>query len=141
MNTPQLTLLLQIAGLLHLGLIGAGALMPRVVHLRSHLAPLPPFIRRLFWVYYSFIGLCLVSFGTLTILFAPVLAAGGGLARAVCVFLTLFWTLRLTAATFVFDVRPYLTNSYWRLGYHATNVVFAFLPVVYAWAAWAGGRV
>jgi hypothetical protein len=30
--------------------------MPRVVHLRDHLRPLPIFIRRLFWVYYAFIG-------------------------------------------------------------------------------------
>jgi hypothetical protein len=140
MNTNQLTLMLQIAGVLHIGLIAAGALMPRAVNLRANLAPLPTFIRRLFWVYYTFIGLCLVSFGALTILFAPTLAAGGGLARAVCVFLALFWTVRLVAATFVFDVRPYLTNTFWRLGYQATNVVFAFLPVAYAWVAWKGGR-
>ena len=65
---------------------------------------------------------------------------GGGLARALCVFLALFWTIRLIAATFVFDVRPYLTNNLWRLGYHATNIVFIYLPVVYAWTAWQGGQ-
>src|SRR5581483_3884306 len=132
MKAINLTVLLQIAGLLHLGLICAGAMMPRAVNLRENLAGLPPFIRRLFWVYYSFIGLCLVSFGTITVLFAPVLAGGTGLARATCLFLALFWTIRLVAATFVFDVRPYLTNGCWRLGYHATNVVFIYLPVVYA---------
>jgi len=140
MKTIELTTLLQIAGLLHLGLICAGAMMPRAVNLRENLAGLPPFIRRLFWVYYSFIGLCLVSFGAMTVIFAPVLAAGSGLARAICLFLAVFWMLRLVAATFVFDVRPYLTNGMWRLGYHATNIVFIYLPVVYAWAAWKGGR-
>ncbi len=135
----HLTLLLQIAGLMHLGLICAGALMPRAVNLKPNLAGLPPFIRRLFWVYYSFIGLCLVSFGLMTFTFAGTLAAGGGLARALCLFLALFWTIRLVAATFIFDVRPYLTNHFWRLGYHATNIVFVYLPVVYAWAAWEGG--
>jgi len=44
------------------------------------------------------------------------------------------------AATFVFDLGPYLTNNYRRIGYHATNVVFVYLPIVYAWAAWKGGR-
>ena len=141
MKTISLTLLLQIAGVLHLGLICAGALMPRVVNLRSHLAPLPEFIRRLFWVYYVFIGLCLVSFEVLTVSFAETLAAGGSLARAVCGFLAVFWTLRLIAATFVFDVRPYLTNAFWRLGYHATNIAFIYLPVVYGWAAWRGGAL
>jgi len=136
----HLILLLQFAGLMHLGLVCAGALMPRAVNLRNNLAALPPFIRRLFWVYYTFIGLCLVSFGVMTFTFAGTLAAGGGLARALCIFLALFWTIRLVAATFVFDVRPYLTNNLWRLGYHATNIVFIYLPVVYAWVAWKGGR-
>src|SRR5436190_8267372 len=108
MKTPNLTLALQIAGILHLGLICAGAMMPGVVGMRSNLAALPPFIRQLFWVYYSFIGLCLVSFGMITVALAPALAAGGSLARALCIFLAVFWTRRLIAATFIFDMRPYL---------------------------------
>ncbi len=140
MKTPNLTLLLQIAGVLHLGLICAGALMPRAVNLRANIAPLPPFIRRLFWVYYSFIGLCLVSFGLITVVFAQTLAAGGGLARAICIFLALFWAIRLIAAAFVLNVSPYLKNSFWRAGYQATNIAFIYLPVVYAWVAWKGGK-
>ena len=57
----KLTALLQLAGLLHLGLTLAGATMPRVVGLRAHVATLPEFVRRLFWVYYGFIGLCLTT--------------------------------------------------------------------------------
>jgi len=141
MKTWSLIHLLQIAGALHVGLICAGAMMPRAVHLREHLSPLPEFIRRLFWVYYLFIGLCLVSFGALTVAFAPALASGAALARAICVFLTAFWTLRLVAATFLFDMRPYLTNSWFRLGYHATNLAFIYLPVVYALAACKGATL
>lgn len=140
MKTIELTTLLQVAGLLHLGLICAGAMMPRAVNLRENIAGLPPFIRRLFWVYYSFIGLCLVSFGTITVMFASTLAGGSDLARAMCLFFAAFWTVRLIAATFVFDVRPYLTNGFWRLGYHATNIVFLYLPVVYVYAALKGIR-
>jgi len=136
-----LTLALEIAGLLHLGLICAGAMMPGVVGLRSHLATLPPFVRQLFWVYYLFIGLCLVSFGSITVALAPELASGGSLARAICLFFAAFWTLRLIAGTFIFDLRPYLTNPWRRLGYHAINLVFAYLPVVYVWAALKGGRL
>ncbi|MDB6023293.1 MAG: hypothetical protein JWQ04_3150 [Pedosphaera sp.] len=139
MKTEHLTALLQIAGILHLGLIGAGLLMPRVVNLRLHLATLPCFVRRLFWVYYAFIAFCLVSFGLLSFVFAGTLAAGGGLARAVCGFLAVFWTIRLIAAMFIFDVRPYLTNAFWRLGYALTNIVFTCLPVIYAVASWKAG--
>ena len=131
----HLALLLQIAGILHLGLIGAGLRMPQIVRVRWHLATLPPFIRQLFWVYYAFIALCLVGFSLITIVFAETLAAGGDLARALCAFLALFWTLRLIAATFVFDMRPYLTNRSRRVGYHVLNVAFVYLPIVYALAA------
>jgi ABC-type thiamin/hydroxymethylpyrimidine transport system permease subunit len=140
MKTTALVLALQIAGVLHLGLMCAGLLMPRVVQMRSHLTALPVFIRQLFWVYYSFIALCLAGFCVITIAFADTLAAGGNLARAMCAFLAVFWTLRLVAATFVFDMRPYLTDQWRRLGYHAINIVFIYLPVVYAWAAWKGGK-
>ena len=133
--TFSLALALRIAGVLHLGLMCAGLMMPRVVGMRRHLEPLPPFIRQLFWVYYSFIALCLVAFSTITIVFADTLAAGGGLARALCAFFAVFWTVRLLAATFVFDMRPYLTTMSRRIGYHALNAVFAYLPVVYAVAA------
>jgi hypothetical protein len=139
MKTDHIILMLQIAGVLHLGLIAAGLSMPRVVNLRVHLATLPQFVRRLFWVYYTFIAFCLVSFGLLSFFFANTLAAGGELARAICAFLAVFWTIRLMAATFIFDVRPYLTNVSWRLGYAATNIVFTCLPIIYAIAAWKGG--
>jgi hypothetical protein len=133
--TIDLTLLLQAAGVMHLGLMSAGLLMPNVVNMRAHLTTLPTFLRQLFWVYYTFIALCLVSFSVITIVFAETLASGGPLARALCVFLAVFWTLRLLVATFVFDMRPYLTSTARRLGYHALNLVFAFLPLVYAFAA------
>jgi hypothetical protein len=134
----SLTLALQIAGLLHLGLMCAGLLMPRVVNMRAHLNALPPFLRQLFWVYYTFIGLCLVGFCIITLTFADTLAAGGSLARALCAFFAVFWTVRWIAGTFVFDLRPYLTSAWRRVGYHAINIVFAYLPIVYAWAALKG---
>jgi len=130
-----LTFLLRVAGILHIGLMAAGLLMPQVVGLRSHLATMPPFIRRLFWMYYAFIALCLLGFSVITVVFAETLADGGALARALCAFFAAFWTLRLLAATFVFDMRPYLTNTYRRVGYHVLNLVFAYLPIVYALAA------
>jgi hypothetical protein len=132
-------ILLKLAGLLHLGLIWAGATMPRTVGLRGHIAGLPPFIRNLFWVYYTFIGLMLVSFGLMTFVFAREMAGGEPVARGLCWFLTAFWALRLAVATFVFDVRPYLATWLYRVGYHATNIVFGLLVVVYAWVALNGG--
>jgi alginate O-acetyltransferase complex protein AlgI len=135
LSNLDLAALLRIAGILHLGLLVAGMLMPKVLGLRDHLAYMPPILRQLFWVYYAFIGLCLVSFCAITLIFADTLASGTALPRALCAFFALFWTVRLIAGTFVFDLRPYLNNRYRRVGLVAINVTFLYLPVVYALAA------
>ena len=126
-----MVLLLKLAAMTHLGLVAAGLLMPRVVGLWKHLRPLPDFIRKLFFVYYAFIGLCLVGFGVGTFIYAEELTTGSPLARGVCWFLAVFWTGRLVAAIFVFDLRPYLTSGWRRLGLAIANTVFAFLPILY----------
>jgi len=141
MNTATLVTLLQIAAVLHLGLAWAGATMPKVVGLGQHLSPLPPFIRQLFYTYFSFIALMLVAFGTLTFILAPNIAAGEPAARGLCLLMLGFWLVRLFVAAFVFDVRPYLTNWFLRAGYQATNIVFIYLVAVYAFAVWKGGRL
>ena len=129
---------LQIAAVLHLGLLCAGLTMPHAVKLRQHLSTLPPFIRSLFWVYFTFIGSCLIGFGLLTWFAANEMAAGEPVARALAIFLAVFWLSRLAAGIFVFDVRPYLTNWFYRLGNLAINLVFVYLTTIYAWTALKG---
>jgi len=115
--------------------------MPNAVDLRANLSALPAFIRRLFYMYFFFIGLILVSFGCMSVVFAPEMASGQPVARGLCTVMAIFWSIRLVAAAFVFDVRPYLTNWFYRAGYQATNLVFVYLLAVYAFAAWKGGAV
>ncbi len=141
MNTPTLTVLLQLAAVSHLGLLWAGLTMPNAINLRSHLASIPAFIRRLFYVDYAFIGMTLVAFGLLTFLYAGPMAAGEPVARALCVFMAAFWIVRLGAAVFVFDVKPYLRSRFLRLGYFALNGVFIYLVVLYTFVAWKGGSL
>ncbi len=132
MNT---TLLLKLAALTYFGLLAAGLLMPRVVGLPEHIRSLPTFIRQLIWVYYSFLALCLIGFGLGTFFLADELASGAPLARAVCGFLAVFWFVRFIVGTFVFDLRPYLTNTWRRIGLFAANLAFTALPFIYGWAA------
>ena len=141
MNASTLVLLLQLAAVSHLGLLCAGATMPKAVGLHQHLSSLPSFIRRLFYVYFSFIALLLGAFGVMTFLFAAPMAAGEPVARGLCILMAVFWTVRLVAAAFIFDVRPYLRNWFYRVGYQATNVVFIYLVAVYVLTAWKGGSL
>ena len=59
MRVSTLTGLVEIAGILHLGLLVAGGSMPKAVRFRANTAALPPFLRQLFFVYMAFIGLVL----------------------------------------------------------------------------------
>jgi hypothetical protein len=131
--SPQVVL--KLAALAHLGLVAAGILMPRATGLWREAKSLSPFALGLFRTYYCFIGLCLLSFGLGSWFFSAELTDGSPLARAICGFLAVFWLIRLVASIWVLDVRPYLTNFGWRLGYQATNVVFGCLPFIYAWLA------
>jgi hypothetical protein len=139
LNPPLLIALLQIAALLHVGLLWAGLSMPKAVSLNSHLAQVPVFIRRLFYVYYGFIGMILIAFGVMTFSYAAPMVAGEPVARGLCLLMAVFWAVRLVAAIFLFDVRPYLRNRFLRLGYFGLNCVFVYLVILYAFVAWRGG--
>jgi hypothetical protein len=127
--------LLQIAAALQLSILVASALVPRVLDWRNHLATLHPFLRKLFWVYGCFIVLMIIAFSALTFLHADAMAAGEPVARSLCAFIAIFWAARLVVQLSIFDARPFLTNWFYKLGYHALTPIFAFLVVTYGWAA------
>ena len=128
-------LLLQLAAALQLLILIASALTPRVLHWRTNLTPLHPFLRKLFWVYGTFIVVVIIAFATLTFLHADAMTAREPVARSLCVFIAIFWSARLFVQFAIFDTRPFLTNWFYKLGYHALTVIFTFLVFVYGKAA------
>jgi len=124
-----------IGGLLHLVVLIASALTPRVLDWRTSLAVLHPFLRRLFWVYGSFIVLVIILFGAVTLLHANELASGAALPRSVCAMIAIFWLARLGVQFFVFDARPFLTTTVLQLGYHGLTLLFLALVFIYGCAA------
>jgi hypothetical protein len=127
--------LLVAGGVLHFVILIASALTPRVLDWRANLAALHPFLRRLFWVYGSFIVLVIVSFGALTLFRADELASGAAFPRAVCAIIAIFWLARLAVQFFVFDAKPFLTTTFLRIGYHGLTLLFAALIFIYSCAA------
>jgi hypothetical protein len=132
--------LLQIAGLLQLSILIASALVPRVLDWPRNLAGLNPFLRKLFWVYGGFIVFVIIGFATLTFLHAGPMAAGEPVARSLCAFIAIFWAARLVVQFAVFDARPFLTNWFFKIGYHALTVLFAVIVLIYGWAVIFPGR-
>lgn len=127
--------LLQFAAALQLSILVASALVPRVLDWRGNLATLHSFLRRLFWVYGSFIVYVIIGFALLTFRNAGAMAAGEPVARSLCLFIAIFWAVRLVVQFAVFDARPFLTTWFYKLGYHGLTVIFAALVVLYGWAA------
>ena len=127
--------LLQIAAALQLWILIASALVPRVLNWRKNLASLHPFLRQHFWVCGAFIVLTIVAFATLTLLHADSMAHREPVARSLCTFVAVFWGARLFVQLSIFNAGPFLSNWFYKLGYHALTIAFAFLVFVYGKAA------
>jgi len=131
--------LLLIAAVCQLGILIASALVPRALNWRENLASLHPFIRQLFWVYGCFIVLIIIGFSLLTFANAEAMANGDPVARSLCFLIAIFWSARLFVQFAVFDARPFLTNWFYKIGYHMLTIVFALLVAIYALAAFSPG--
>jgi hypothetical protein len=127
--------LLQRAAAVQLSILIASALTPWVLDWQTSLAALHPFLRKLFWVYGAFIVMVIIAFSSLTFLHADAMAICQPVARSLCVFIAIFWCARLFVQFAVFDPRPFLTNRFYQLGYHALTAAFVFLVFVYGKAA------
>lgn len=135
MNEDPLKIALFLAGVAHFGILIASANAPKALNWKESLKPLPKLLRQMFWVYGWFIVLMIVSFGTVTLFQLETLAGGTPLARWVCGIIAVFWFVRLIVQFFVFDAKPFLTNWFYKAGYHSLTLVFIFVTVVYGWAA------
>lgn len=132
----KLKIALTLAGIAHFGILIASATVPKALNWRDNLRPLPLLLRQMFWVYGFFIVLMIVCFGVITLANTEALAKGEHpLARWVCGTITLFWFFRLLVQFFAFDPKPFLTTTFYRIGYHSLTVVFIYLTAVYALAA------
>ena len=132
MNLP---LLILIAGLLHFGILLASALTPVVLDWKKSLAQLDSLSRQLIWVHGAFIVLVIVGFGVISVALPAELASGTLLSRAVCLFIAVFWIARLVVQFSVFNAKPFLTNTFLKLGYNGLTGVFLYHAVVYSIAA------
>ena len=83
----------------------------------------------------GYIVLVISVMGLLSLCEAPQLADGSLLARSVCGFVALFWSVRLAIQLLLFDGRPYLATRLLKLGYHALTVAFVCLSAIYGWLA------
>jgi hypothetical protein len=126
--------LIRLAGVAQLGILVAAALVPFQLKWKSELARLSRLNRQMHWVYGGYIVLSIIAFALISIFHAEELASRSGLARGVCIYIAVFWGIRVVLQ-FVFDVREHLATWWLKLGYHALTLLFIALTALYGLAA------
>jgi hypothetical protein len=129
-----LTSLITLAGFGQLGVLMASALVPFELDWKNALRDLPRLHQQMYWVYGGYIILAIVAFGLISLFNARELASGSRLARGVCAYIVMFWGVRLLLQG-AFDVKPYLTTWWLRLGYHLLTALFIGFTMLYTFVA------
>ena len=122
------------AGIGQLSVLVASALVPIRLNWREEFAPLSRLHRQMYWTYGGYVVLSIVAFGLISLLNSRELASGSGLARSFCLYVAIFWGIRLGSQP-VFDVKQHLTAWWLRAGYYALSLMFASFTGIYGWAA------
>ena len=86
---------IRVAGGIHIAIIAANIPLPGKLQVRKHLAPVPRFLRQIFYVHWIYIVLILGLFSGLCLGFAPELAGVTTLGRFLSAFMASFWLLRI----------------------------------------------
>jgi hypothetical protein len=121
-----------IAAAIHLSIAVSNIWVPGILHYKENLAKLSPMVRQVFVVHSIFIVLVLLGFSALCFFFAPELANGAPMGRFLCVFLALFWLLRVGLQLAYYD--PEVRAKY-RLGDVAYTLAVSYLGLTFTVAA------
>jgi hypothetical protein len=132
--TLELGDLIFAAGIGQAGVLVASSLVPFRLDWKSELAGLSRLHRQMYWVYGGYVVLSIVAFALISLFHSREIAGGSGLARAFCLYVAVFWGVRLGLQA-VLDVKMHLTAWWLKAGYHLLTLLFAALTAIYAWAA------
>ena len=91
------------AGVVHAGIVLANIPLPGRLRVRERLAPVPRFLRQIFYVHWIYIVIVVGLFAALCFGFAPELAGASVLGRFLSGFMAGFWLLRIGLQVFYYD--------------------------------------
>jgi len=131
-----MSLLIRVAGVLHLVLVVANFAAPRWLDYDRGLAGASLVVRQVFRVHAAYIVLVLLGFAALCLLFPDELARGAGLGRFMSVFLAVFWVPRPLVQLLYYDRELRRRYRLLDLGF---LLLFGFLAAVFAAAALGRG--
>jgi hypothetical protein len=124
--------LVVLAGIGQLALVGASALIPRLLGWREELAKLRPLTRAVVTTYAGYIAGTNLAFGLLSTVRPAWLLDGSGLARSVATFIATYWGARLVLQFAYYDRNGVPEGIGFRVAEGALVSFFLFLTFVYA---------
>jgi hypothetical protein len=134
MSIHMLARLIFVGGIIHFSILVASSLVPFRLNWKEDLKCLSRLHRQMYWTYGGYVVLSIIAFGCISVVCASELASRSLLARGFCLYVFVFWGVRLILQG-VFDVKQHLTAWWLRLGYRLLTVLFACLTIIYGWAA------
>jgi hypothetical protein len=127
-----------LGGIAHLGILGAGIVMTKVLNWKTELKKLDQLTQHIIWTHGGYVWLTILAFGLVSVLFPNELIASRPLGPAISAFIALFWGIRLIIQLFYFNARPYLTDWKLKIGYYGLTVCFLYFTAVYGAAGIKG---
>jgi hypothetical protein len=125
---PTLLYAIQLAGALHLFVACANFALPGILGYRENLAKVTPIIREIFLVHALYIILVLVGIGLLCLFFPSDLAGASKLGRFLCVFLAIFWSLRVVIQFCFYDPTTKRDHPF---GNFLFSIIFLYFAVIF----------
>jgi hypothetical protein len=126
--------LIFVAGLGQLSVLVASVLVPIRLKWRTEFTRLSHLHRQLYWVYGGYTALSIIALGLICLLNSTELTTGTLLARSLCIYMAVFWGIRLTLQA-VLDVREHLTAWWLVAGECVLTILFLYFTTVFTLTA------
>ena len=114
--------------------------IPRALGWKEKLAGLAPLMREMWWTYSTYVWSSHIFFAVLALGFGDWLMGGSPPALAMCLFMFLWWSVRLFLQFFGFDLTEIKQTPANRIAKHLLTLLFTSLVVLYGClVAWNAG--
>lgn len=134
MSSQLLSCFIFYAGLAQIALVLGSTAIPVVLNWKTELQKTNLLIRQIFWTYAGYILVINFSFGLLSVIGPDELLNKSFLAKAVTLFISVYWITRILIQFFYFDTSAAPKGMIYKLGEITLVTLFFFLATVYSWA-------
>jgi hypothetical protein len=120
-----------LAGVGHFCTLLAGTQLPSRLNWKEELAKVSSFNRKIFLNYYATVGLTIIGFGVLTLIFKSEMLSGSYSALCLATLIALFWTMRVLVDFFYFKHEDWPKGFLFVTGHAALTTLFVLMASVY----------